>query len=216
MYRCMFVGCFARPGDVTQVWLHILSTSESRCGLKLCKSPKENPVRFKFLKKLCDRCNLCYVHWLNCSHWALLIFTNRKVIYFSKRSQDLIAHQVMALWKEYTNEQVNCFKVCYVTSESVELYFYIQLYLSASVRETFKEKWDNYCTKEQQIKNHTPFLYLHIYQGLRCWINVTLGTATKLSETEKWLFKTFKGPFIIYEKGGGEGGHVYFWAILKK
>ena len=28
MYRCMFVGCFARPGDVTQVWLYILSTSE--------------------------------------------------------------------------------------------------------------------------------------------------------------------------------------------
>ena len=37
----------------------------------------------------------------------------------------------MALSKEYTNEQVNCFKVCYVTSESVEIYLYMQLYLSA-------------------------------------------------------------------------------------
>lgn len=35
----------------------------------------------------------------------------------------------MALSKEYTNEQVNCFKVCYVTSESVEIYLYMQLYL---------------------------------------------------------------------------------------
>ena len=31
-----------------------------------------------------------------------------------------------------------------------------------------------------------------------------MGTATKLSETEKWLFKTFKGPEIIYEKGEGD------------
>ena len=31
---------------------------------------------------------------------------------------------------------------------------------------------------------------------------VTLGTATKLSETEKWPLKTFKGPVIIYEKKG--------------
>ena len=130
MYRCMFVGRFARQGDVTQVWLYILSTSESRCGLKLCKSPKGNSFLFKFLKKLCDHCNLCYVHWLNCSHWALLIFTNRKVIYFSERSRALHKSN-MALSKEYTNEQVNCFKVCYVTSESVELYLYIQLYLSA-------------------------------------------------------------------------------------
>ena len=61
MYKCMFVGCFVRPGDVTQAWLYI-STSESRCGLKLCKSPKGNLVLFKFLKKLCDCCNLCYVH----------------------------------------------------------------------------------------------------------------------------------------------------------
>ena len=63
----------------------------------------------------------------------------------------------MALSKEYTNEQVNCFKVCYVTSESGEIY-----YSCTSVHER-KEKWDKlYKTTTEQF---TPLLYLY-YQGL--------------------------------------------------
>jgi len=61
----------------------------------------------------------------------------------------------MALSKEYSNEQVNCFKVCYdVTSESVELYLYIQLYLSA---------WEKLLKKNEtnivQNNNRTKIIY---------------------------------------------------------
>ena len=71
----------------------------------------------------------------------------------------------MALSKEYTNEQagkLNCFKVCYVTSELVELYLYIQLYLSAWEK-LLKKNETNIAQKNNRSKIiHHFFTYIFI------------------------------------------------------
>ena len=59
-------------------------------------------------------------------------------------------------------------------------------------------------TTDQKLYTISLLAYLSRITGMlmnQCDSSIT---ATKLSETEKWLFKTFKGPVIIYEKGGGE------------
>ena len=60
----------------------------------------------------------------------------------------------MALSKQYSNEQVNCFRVCYVTSESVELHLYMQLYLSTLEKPLTKNE-----TNIVQNNNRTKIIH---------------------------------------------------------
>ena len=77
----------------------------------------------------------------------------------------------MALSKEYTDEQVNCFRVCYVTSESVELYFYIQLYLSAWEK-LLKKNETNIAQKNNRSKiiHHLLYLFIKDYFSESMWL----------------------------------------------